>query len=230
MNASVPVVKQVLNATAVAAVNGTMALAASGLLAPVASAVIANLSGDSSGSGAAASVPAITGGSLTAALPAPSSLGASHRIVSLSSEPKPNESEHSSDYHWAIGVVLAAAASVISNLGLNFQKLTHLKIADQDEHAKLNYYKDTVWMLGLLMVIIGSLADFAALAFGAQSIIAPLGSLTLVANVFFAPCLLGETLTKRDLFATLTIIVGATISVMFASHKDTIYEYVRCYL
>ena len=132
-------------------------------------------------------------------------------------------SEKNGDYHWAVGVVLAAAASIISNLGLNFQKLTHIKISDLDEHAKKHYYKNGVWMAGLFMIILGSICDFAALAFGAQSIIAPLGSLTLVANVFFAPCLLGETLTKRDLIATFTIVLGATIAVAFASHKDTIY-------
>jgi uncharacterized membrane protein len=127
------------------------------------------------------------------------------------------------DYHWAIGVVLAALASVISNLGLNFQKLTHIKNSNASEQVKREYYKSSLWIIGLMMIILGSIADFAALAFGAQSIIAPLGSLTLVSNVFFAPCMLGETLTHRDLLATLAIVAGATIAVIFASHKDTIY-------
>jgi hypothetical protein len=70
-----------------------------------------------------------------------------------------------------------------------------------------------------VLIIVGSLADFVALGFGdvcarrravrrltprgwragAQSIIAPLGSLTLVANVFFAPLILGERFEARDL-------------------------------
>ncbi len=70
-----------------------------------------------------------------------------------------------------------------------------------------------------MLIIVGSLADFVALGFGdvcarrrrfagshrvgrragAQSIIAPLGSLTLVANVFFAPLILGERFEARDL-------------------------------
>ncbi len=88
---------------------------------------------------------------------------------------------------------------------------------------KREYYKSKVWVLGLALIILGSAADFAALAFGAQSIIAPLGSLTLVSNVFFAPCLLGEKLTQRDVFATAAIVTGASIAIIFASHKDTIY-------
>lgn len=127
------------------------------------------------------------------------------------------------DYHWAVGVILAAVASIVSNLGLNFQKLTHIKNADASEEVKRHYYKSTLWIAGLWMIIFGSIADFAALAFGAQSIIAPLGSLTLVSNVFFAPCLLGETLTPRDIWATVVIIFGCVLAVIFASHKDTIY-------
>jgi hypothetical protein len=41
------------------------------------------------------------------------------------------------------------------------------------------------------MIILGSVFDFAALGFGAQSIVAPLGSLTLVANVVIAPLMHG---------------------------------------
>ena len=94
--------------------------------------------------------------------------------------------------------------------------------------VKRDYCKNRTWIVGLVLIIIGSAADFAALAFGAQSIIAPLGSLTLVSNVFFAPCLLGETLTQRDIFSTAAIVAGATLAIIFASHKDTIYGYVDC--
>jgi hypothetical protein len=48
------------------------------------------------------------------------------------------------------------------------------------------------WVLGFLLVMFGSFADFAALSFGPQSLVAPLGSLTLVSNSIFAPFLLHE--------------------------------------
>jgi magnesium transporter len=144
-------------------------------------------------------------------------------ISSLLPPPPGSKQPHQADYHWAIGVVLAAIASVVSNLGLNFQKLTHIQLQDAPEDVRREYFRSKLWMLGLGMIILGSICDFAALAFGAQSIIAPLGSLTLVSNVFFAPCLLGETLTPRDIYATITICCGATVAIIFASHKDTIY-------
>ena len=45
----------------------------------------------------------------------------------------------------------------------------------------------------MLFIALASVLDFAALAFGPQSVIAPLGSLTIVANAFVAPAL-GERL------------------------------------
>jgi hypothetical protein len=77
----------------------------------------------------------------------------------------------------------------------------------------------------------GRRSDFAALGFGAQSIIAPLGSLTLVANIGFARLLLGETITWAQLFATAWVVVGSALCVAFASHSNRVYEYVplcRC--
>ena len=79
-----------------------------------------------------------------------------------------------------------------------------------------------------------------------QSLIAPLGSVTLVANVLFAPLLVGERMGNsagtyvcawkctcillqsvhllhpvlNELIATVAIIAGAVLAVYFASHED----------
>jgi magnesium transporter len=76
---------------------------------------------------------------------------------------------------------------------------------------------------GFLGIVGGALCDFAALGFGAQSIVAPLGSISVVANVVIAPMLLGERPTRRDLYATALIVAGCAVAVSFASHKDHLY-------
>lgn len=53
------------------------------------------------------------------------------------------------------------------------------------------------------------LALLAALGFGAQSIVGPLGSVTLVSNTVIAPAFLGERITMRDIVATFLITAGA---------------------
>jgi len=135
------------------------------------------------------------------------------------------------NYSWLVGVVLAALGSFVSNLGVTLQKLHHIQSAKSSsssssstaESSRGDYYKQALWRVGLALVVVGSVADFAALSFAPQSLVAPLGSLTLVSNVIFAPLLLKEKITTRDLIATVTIVSGSTIAVAFASHDDVIY-------
>lgn len=89
-----------------------------------------------------------------------------------------------------------------------------------EAHSKINYTKQLLWQCGLALVVIGSIFDFAALAFAPQTVIAPLGSLTLVSNVFLAPLLLKEKLRRRDVLCTLVIVIGAATAVLCASHDD----------
>ena len=131
-------------------------------------------------------------------------------------------------YRWLWGVFLAVGAAVISNLGLTLQKLSHKRnLQSTSTHAeehKSNYHKDPTWATGLGLVILGSVADLLALGFAAQSIVAPLGSLTLVSNVLLAPLFLGEQLDRRDLLATFAIVFGSAISVIFAAHEEIAYS------
>jgi len=139
-------------------------------------------------------------------------------------------------YRWIIGVFLASTGSLISNLGLNLQKLTHVRaskvaaIQQQQQSGKSDsqsessiarnpYYRKPIWVLGLSLVIFGSIADFVALGFAAQTIVAPLGSLTLVSNVVFAPYFSGESVSRSDLASTMAIVFGSAIAVAFATHE-----------
>lgn len=131
------------------------------------------------------------------------------------------------DFYWVLGVLLATTGSIVSNLGVNFQKLAHKKMSERNQ--KKNYTQNKYWRIGLAMVIIGSFADFAALSFAPQSLVAPLGSMTLVTNSILAPLLLGEKVFRRDLIATFIIVFGSVISVTFASHTDVVYSSVELF-
>ena len=89
--------------------------------------------------------------------------------------------------------------------------------------SPLSYHRQTLWRIGLFLVVLGSLADFVALIFAAQSIIAPLGSLTLVSNTVLAPLLLNEHVGTVDVLATVAIVMGSSLSVACADHRDRLY-------
>eukprot|EP00949_MAST-11_sp_MAST-11-sp1_P004878 g4878.t1 len=82
------------------------------------------------------------------------------------------------------------------------------------------YVLQPMWVIGLAMVIAGSLGDFLALGFAPQSLCAPVGGFTIVANVIFANLWLGEKLSRSDLVATIIVTLGVVLSAVFADKSD----------
>ncbi len=84
--------------------------------------------------------------------------------------------------------------------------------------------RDPVWLLGMTSVILGSVADLLSFSMAPMSLLAPLGAMTLVINLFTAPCFLGEALTVYDVGATIVILVGTVISLLFGSKSTQTYD------
>eukprot|EP01029_Cantina_marsupialis_P014355 TRINITY_DN316_c0_g3_i1.p1 TRINITY_DN316_c0_g3~~TRINITY_DN316_c0_g3_i1.p1 ORF type:complete len:512 (-),score=122.73 TRINITY_DN316_c0_g3_i1:346-1881(-) len=131
-----------------------------------------------------------------------------------------------------IGSALAVLAQFISNFGLNLQKLSHLENQFYDPFTRqkpkpkteiIAMHKHKKWIIGMSLIILGSLGDFSALIFAAQSVVAVLGSLTLVSNVFVAPFLLKEKVSKTHYISTLLIVTGCIIAVAFGPHDESSY-------
>lgn len=95
-----------------------------------------------------------------------------------------------------------------------------VQVQEKKKTSQGHYTKQPIWILGLICVILGSLLDFTALAFVDQAVVAPLGSLTLVSNVFFAPLLLKEKVNRKQLYCTALIIAGSILAVAFAPHSN----------
>lgn len=126
---------------------------------------------------------------------------------------------------WYIGVAVAIASQFISNLGSIIQKLSHLKEDDKMEKHRRTYAARPLWWIGMALVIAGSIGDFGALALAPQSIVATLGCLTLVAQVIWAPLILGERLTVRHYFSTGVIITGVVLALVFGPHTDASFDF-----
>lgn len=124
---------------------------------------------------------------------------------------------------WWLGVLLSVVSSILSNLGVNTQKLSLMREAAKPAAQGRPYAKQPLWELGLLLVIVGSLGDFAALGFAAQSLVTPVGAVTMVANLFFASLWLGEHLSASDVGATSLILVGAVLAAAFADKSEQCY-------
>ncbi|RHZ29050.1 hypothetical protein DYB26_014476, partial [Aphanomyces astaci] len=119
--------------------------------------------------------------------------------------------------------VTQAQQAVGHGIGLNIQKYSFMLQQHLPDHERKPYNTQWRWWLGFFGVGLGSIADFAALSFAAQSIIMPIGAFTLVCNIFFAHYWLKEKLTRNDLIGTVLICIGAVVVTIYGSHENVEY-------
>ncbi|WWC92636.1 uncharacterized protein L201_007595 [Kwoniella dendrophila CBS 6074] len=79
------------------------------------------------------------------------------------------------------------------------------------------YLKSKLWWLGQILITIGEGGNFLSYGFAPASVVAPLGTVALIANCIFAPLILRERFHKRELFGMALAILGA-ITVVWSSN------------
>ena len=94
-------------------------------------------------------------------------------------------------YEWVIGVLLCFMGSVLSNMGVNFQKKCHMVLADRAKAAaadaaatgrplpgkKPRIVAQPLWVGGLIAIALGSARDLFSFGFAPLSLLAPLGAM-----------------------------------------------------
>ncbi|CAG8463895.1 16837_t:CDS:2 [Dentiscutata erythropus] len=97
---------------------------------------------------------------------------------------------------------------------------------------KLTFWKQIVvsplWVTGLSIYVGGTMMGFVALKFAPQSLVAPLGAISLITNLLIAPILHKQKLSYSDTIGVI-IIVGGCVIITFVP-GDTIQDYDLCVL
>ena len=84
-------------------------------------------------------------------------------------------------------------------------------------------FKNPRWMLGFIVFFFGNILNVIALQFAPQSLVAPLGSISLVVNVIIAPWLNNEQWGYRDIVGVILIVGGSSMVVAFAGSNQHDY-------
>ena len=112
------------------------------------------------------------------------------------------------------------------NFGTNLMKSAHNIAIETDlrRSKDLTLFTSTnVWGFGMTIFIVGSIVNFASFAFAAQSLLAALGTVQFISNVFFAKFVLNETLTTRIFIATAIIMGGLIMAILCSNHDTEVY-------
>ena len=130
--------------------------------------------------------------------------------------------------NWVIGVIFALTATFAANIGIQVQKLAHTRIAVWKTAQELedsvvpcrypheNYLFHPLWICGLLIQGSGTILDCLALNYAPQSIIGPVGAVTLVINMALTRIIQRDRVSTATIIITLCITIGAVLSIVFA--------------
>jgi hypothetical protein len=108
---------------------------------------------------------------------------------------------------WVTGAAINVVGSISINFGTNLLKLGHNQrerqaLSETDNIEEKILTKKSVtqyqsWRIGVAVFSIGNILNFISFGYAAQSLLAALGSVQFVSNVFFAYLMLNEVVTKR---------------------------------
>ena len=118
-----------------------------------------------------------------------------------------------------IGVSLAVLGNCLISVSLNAQKHAHNR-NEQMGNLKRPYIHLPLWWIGMLLMAIGETGNFLAYAYAPATLVAPLGSISVVCNALLSSLVLREQISSRNKLGCLFAIVGSCFVVRFAPTSD----------
>jgi Protein of unknown function (DUF803). len=148
--------------------------------------------------------------------------------------------EASQSGSWAVGVTLGLLGSIAINTGNNIQSLALKSLngkgrkyrpgkpktvpiddegesVDEADKSVPNPCSSSLWIIGTVIFITGSLLNFVSYAFAAQSMLASLESVQFVTNLLFGKFMLRAEITQKMMYGTLLTVLGTIVAVQFSS-------------
>ncbi|KAJ0400151.1 hypothetical protein P43SY_007170 [Pythium insidiosum] len=102
-------------------------------------------------------------------------------------------------YKW-IGLGIVVGSAVLSNLGVNVQKLSHVREEELPMTQRRVYYTRPIWIIGMILIVLGAIGDFEALG------------LSWLRSAEVVPLIFWQHLTLTDILGTSLIIIGVVLS------------------
>lgn len=117
---------------------------------------------------------------------------------------------------YLLGIIVSICGNVLISISLNIQKYTHVR---QAQRGSKPYYTSALWWMGVVLMGVGELGNFAAYGFAPASLIAPLGCVSVIASAVISVVFLKETLRASDILGGTLAITGTYLLVTFAPHN-----------
>eukprot|EP00190_Bangiopsis_sp_CCMP1999_P002615 CAMPEP_0198728312 /NCGR_PEP_ID=MMETSP1475-20131203/8281_1 /TAXON_ID= ORGANISM="Unidentified sp., Strain CCMP1999" /NCGR_SAMPLE_ID=MMETSP1475 /ASSEMBLY_ACC=CAM_ASM_001111 /LENGTH=339 /DNA_ID=CAMNT_0044490633 /DNA_START=87 /DNA_END=1106 /DNA_ORIENTATION=- len=109
------------------------------------------------------------------------------------------------------------------NLGTNVMKLAINKRTAADSGSRGRLVADPLWLAGFTGYVVGTVMNFGAFRFAAQSLLSGLSSIQFISQLFFSKLILDEAVPRAAFIGVLCIISGCIFVVIFGKHETRIF-------
>ncbi|XP_010450158.1 PREDICTED: probable magnesium transporter NIPA2 isoform X1 [Camelina sativa] len=123
------------------------------------------------------------------------------------------------------GVILAVSSSVFIGSSFIIKKKGLKKAGVSGARAGeggYGYLYEPWWWAGMITMIVGEIANFAAYAFAPAILVTPLGALSIIFSAVLAHFILEEKLHMFGILGCILCVVGSTTIVLHAPHEQDI--------
>ncbi|AEE76824.1 putative magnesium transporter NIPA [Arabidopsis thaliana] len=123
------------------------------------------------------------------------------------------------------GVILAVSSSIFIGSSFIIKKKGLKKAGASGVRAGeggYGYLKEPWWWAGMITMIVGEVANFAAYAFAPAILVTPLGALSIIFSAVLAHFILKEKLHMFGILGCILCVVGSTTIVLHAPHEQKI--------
>ncbi|KAJ1274946.1 hypothetical protein BS78_05G098200 [Paspalum vaginatum] len=125
----------------------------------------------------------------------------------------------------AKGLVLAVSSSAFIGASFIVKKMGLRRAADSGVRAGsggFSYLMEPLWWIGMVSMIVGEIANFAAYAFAPAILVTPLGALSIIISAALAHAILQEKLHTFGILGCVLCVVGSITIVLHAPQERDI--------
>lgn len=122
------------------------------------------------------------------------------------------------------GLILAMASSAFIGSSFILKKKGLKRAADSGTRAGVGgytYLLEPLWWAGMVLMIVGEVANFVAYVYAPAVLVTPLGALSIIISAILAHFMLKERLQKMGVLGCVSCIVGSVVIVIHAPQEHT---------
>ena len=136
------------------------------------------------------------------------------------------------------GCLISICGNIMISVSLNLQKYVHNQLRqspqrlcsssallpDNEEKSigfsTTDYLRHPLWWVGITLMAVGELGNFAAYGYSPAILVAPLGTVALITNAIIAPIFLQEKIEQNNLIGIALAVLGTIMIVLASTSTD----------